>query len=893
MFATGARKGIALRGATTGKVSHSIGLPGAPFCLDWTGEGVIVAAGDEFVFYVATKNEDRRPLSDKPRDFLYPLRFAPTTSRLAVSTGEEIVILGDDDRSRLSTPVESSYALAWRPDGRILAYSSGLVIDLWSLETSGKFRLEGHKQVICSATYSWDGRVLASFSADDSVILWNPLAGDARASFPEESGQRYPSEIAFSPREPLLATINEKSRIISIWEIDIDTILRAQPIRRSVRYSNAKVVLVGDTGVGKSGLGLVLTGQPWTQTESTHGRHVWVFDSREPNREILLWDLAGQPDYRIIHQLHLSEVSVALVLFDSRSQTDPFAGVRHWAKALKLARQVKGDGGQPLTRILVAARCDVGHVGVPRHRVEALKAELGFDHFIETSAKEGMNVAELADLIRRTIDWTMLPTVSSSELFQEIKTFLVEEKEHGRLLSTVDDLYRSFEKGAHEKPEDLRAQFETCIGLVQSRGLIERLTFGNLVLLQPELRDAYASAMVNAAKGEPDGWGSVLEATALNGSFMPEGQRIKDREQEKLLLIATVEELLRHEIALREMGDEGQLLVFPSQLTRENPDFPDPKGRAAIFRFEGPTLNIYATLAVRLSHSGRFVTKERWKNAATFTARYGGACGIVLRDFDEGRGELTLFFSDDAAPQTRREFDDYVHTHLLRRALPETVTRRAVIRCGTCGVEIPDEMVQLKRATGATSMRCPVDEVTAIPLTEAEAVPVSAAINEIDKAADSRRDQEAAKSTLAGKVATDEFDVFISYRSVDRDAVVRIVEELKKRGVRPWIDVEQIRPGTPFQKELNRYIQKIKAAAVFVGQKGLGPWQDAEQEALIAQFTKRKSAAVIPVILRECAKSPKLPPLLERFSSVDFRRADPDPMKALVWGITGKSPLEM
>ncbi len=69
----------------------------------------------------------------------------------------------------------------------------------------------------------------------------------------------------------------------------------------SLSYSNAKVVLLGDSGVGKSGLCLALTGQPFAPTASTHGRHVWTFDSKTIEldggqreiRETLLWDLPG------------------------------------------------------------------------------------------------------------------------------------------------------------------------------------------------------------------------------------------------------------------------------------------------------------------------------------------------------------------------------------------------------------------------------------------------------------------------------------------------------------------------------------------------------------------------------------------------------------------------
>ena len=151
---------------------------------------------------------------------------------------------------------------------------------------------------------------------------------------------------------PVLATLGEKDTVIRIWDLDVATLLKAAPATPSVHYTNAKAVLVGDSGVGKTGLGLVLTGQPFVPTESTHGRNVWNFDSqrevavgdeRKETRETMLWDLAGQPGYRLVHQLHLNEVALALVVFDSHDETDPFAGVQHWVRALRMAQRVQGE----------------------------------------------------------------------------------------------------------------------------------------------------------------------------------------------------------------------------------------------------------------------------------------------------------------------------------------------------------------------------------------------------------------------------------------------------------------------------------------------------------------------------------------------------------------------
>jgi hypothetical protein len=691
--------------------------------------------------------------------------------------------------------------------------------------------------------------------------------------------------------------------VICIWDLDYNILLGIELETPTVYYTNAKVVLVGDTGVGKTGLVLVLAGQPFVPTESTHGRHVWTFESREvelgggrrETRETFLWDLAGQPGYRLIHQLHLNEVAVALVVLDARSETDPFAGVRHWDRALRQALRVQGDSALPMRKFLVAARADRGGVAVSHIRIESLVRDLGYDGYLETSAKEGWNIAELAEAIREAIEWEALPKVSSTELFQQIRAFLVEEKKAGRLLSTADDLYRAFLKteDAPADAPDLRAQFETCIGRVESWGLIRRLSFGDLVLLQPELLDAYASAMVNAARDEPDGLGCIFEEDALTGRFrMPQDERIQNKEQEKLLLIATVEELLCHEIALREQSEAGPILVFPSQFTREWPEAPDPEGKAVILGFEGPVLNIYTTMVVRLSRSSIFAKQEMWKNAVVYTAMVGGRCGVWLREVEEGRADLTLFFDPVASEATRYQFEEYVHTHLQRRALAGSIERRRIFACPECATPVTERQAELRRERGFDWIHCNVCE-TQISLLDREerlvTVPPSA-VPAMDRAADAGRERDAAASVLRGKIETGDFDVFLCHNSEDKPAVKKLGERLKERGILPWLDECELRPGLPWQKALEKKIKKIKSAAVFVGRSGIGPWQDMELAAFLRQFVRRE-CPVIPVILPDCEETLQLPIFLEGMTWVDFRKRDPDPMEQLIWGITGERRL--
>ncbi len=132
-------------------------------------------------------------------------------------------------------------------------------------------------------------------------------------------------------------------------------------------------------------------------------------------------------------------------------------------------------------------------------------------------------------------------------------------------------------------------------------------------------------------------------------------------------------------------------------------------------------------------------------------------------------------------------------------------------------------------------------------------------------------------------------DVFLCHNSFDKPEVKKIGEALKLRGIRPWLDEWELRPGLPSQQTVQREIARIPSAAVFVGKSGIGPWQNMETDAFLAEFVWR-GCPVIPVLLRYAPTRPPLPPFLRNMTWVDFRSQDPDPLNQLIWGITGKKP---
>jgi hypothetical protein len=220
-----------------------------------------------------------------------------------------------------------------------------------------------------------------------------------------------------------------------------------------------------------------------------------------------------------------------------------------------------------------------------------------------------------------------------------------------------------------------------------------------------------------------------------------------------------------------------------------------------------------------------------------------------------------------------------------------------VVACGGCGVTFPSDHIQKRLASHRSWIICQVcDHRTEIAgLTDRQAMPEGATampedVTMMNRDADSRRERDAASLRLAGKATARDFDVFLCHHAADKREVKRIGEQLRARGYLPWLDEWELAPGQPWLRELESQIESIRAAAVFIGADGTGPWQSLELSGLLRQFIER-GCPVIPVILPSVSiPRPKLPAFLHDFTWVDFRVEDPLPLDRLIWGITKVKP---
>jgi len=487
----------------------------------------------------------------------------------------------------------------------------------------------------------------------------------------ERASGFWPPSLAFHPQLPVLATLGEGDTIIRIWELD-EALLLSQA-KESVHYTTAKLVLVGDSGVGKTGLGWRLVHDEFKEHASTHGQQFWPIQKLGLKRkdgtecEAVLWDLAGQHVYRAVHSIFLENVAAALVLFDPTNRQDPFKGVQFWLE------QLKGKGQLP-PAVLIGARVDRGASAIPQQELDQFCQRYGIrGGYISTSAFSGEGLDALLEKLKAQIPWEQMTATVTTVTFKRIKDHVLELKEKpdrkGVLVSPVD--LREQLQGADQDWQFTDAEMMTAVGHLETHGYVAVLPSSagdQHILLTPELLATLASSIVLLADKHPRELGAVSESDLLQSKFQFDELVGLSLAETQILLDAAILRLLEHNICFRETLGNENLLIFPGLIKQKRPLQDDLSSTDDIsYVVRGRVENLYASLVVLLGYTPSFTRINQWQNQAQYEMNEGEICGFRLIEDRDGEIEVVLYYGDRLPPLGRTQFQELFEQFLYQR----------------------------------------------------------------------------------------------------------------------------------------------------------------------------------------------------------------------------------
>nr|CAB3492652.1 unnamed protein product [Digitaria exilis] len=149
-----------------------------------------------------------------------------------------------------------------------------------------------------------------------------------------------------------------------------------------------KIVLIGDSGVGKSNILSRFTRNEFClESKSTIGVEFATRTLQIEGKTIKaqIWDTAGQERYRAITSAYYRGAVGALLVYDiTKKQT--FENIQRWL------RELRDHADSNIVIMMVGNKSDLNHLrSVPEEDGQALAEKEGLS-FLETSALEALNV---------------------------------------------------------------------------------------------------------------------------------------------------------------------------------------------------------------------------------------------------------------------------------------------------------------------------------------------------------------------------------------------------------------------------------------------------------------------------------------------------------------------
>lgn len=629
---------------------------------------------------------------------------------IAIVPGGNQVLAGSEDGAinlwdittgkREELPKQHSgwvWSIALSPiSSQMVSGSSDSTVRLWDLQSRKWLAVfEGHRDMVSKVAVTKDGRWVVSGSIDKTAIIWDVKTGVVAATLRGHDGSV--ESVAISNDGRLVITGSNDGRV-GVWTFATDS-EDQDAIRESITYTNAKVLLVGDTHSGKTGLTHRLATGEWKPSEdSTVGAWSTQLKLKDATaqpgleRDIWLWDFGGQADQRLIHQLYMDRAALILVLFNA-DQEDVLPGLRDWRTALR--RCVKEE----IPQFLVAGRIDTGFKA-SRGKLQTFSQEQGLAYY-ETSAKSGEGCDELRAAMFSAIMWAQIEKRTSPRIFKLIKDEILKLRDEGQVLHTFKELRELLWRRLPNGPRFTDEILQTVIGLLDGPGAVKELDYGTYILLAPEWINAYAQAVIRTLRSAENGLGvlpmhSIAEGKLIYQSVGRDGVPVQMMRlppaEERVVLGEMERQLEQRGLCLR----QGNKLVFPSHCGRDRPAVREHPSVFVSYAVKGFLDDIYSTLVVKLADSESFQLKELWRDAADFVTLMGDhRMGLTLRRESGSDGHISVYFGKGVTEEEQVIFANYIHAH-LKGTCDQALRLRHYV-CPRCHVPKGNSEVLMKR----------------------------------------------------------------------------------------------------------------------------------------------------------------------------------------------------
>lgn len=130
-------------------------------------------------------------------------------------------------------------------------------------------------------------------------------------------------------------------------------------------------------------------------------------------------------------------------------------------------------------------------------------------------------------------------------------------------------------------------------------------------------------------------------------------------------------------------------------------------------------------------------------------------------------------------------------------------------------------------------------------------------------------------------------DALISFNSLDRDFIIKILSDLKKGKVSTWYDEEQLKGGDKIVTKISKAIEAHNKFVIAFNEDGSGNWQQHEIDQIVAKQIEIPSIKIVPLILEGSTKE-AIPKYLQTFKFIDFNQGYNESLTKLINTLTDK-----